>query len=851
MKPSRIIIIVFLLCGIIFPQGIDSTKINGVDSLLNNKDFSKLKDTTQNHRFDVDSVIYASSSDSLIFYIKNRKMDIYGDSKLKYKNTDLNSANMFINFKSSEINAEGVPSDSVPNQFKDTPVLNEGGETYSGKTMKYNFKTSRGFISSAGTESEGAYYNGEKINKVDKNTYFVEDGTYTTCDANPPHYYFFATEMKVIQKDQIDAKWVFLYFGGVPLPLPIPFAVFPLQSGRRSGLIAPAYGDDANYGKYFSHLGYFWAISDFMDLNLTTDYYTRGSYRLNSRFRYAERYNFTGSLSGSYAYLQSGEKTDFGRTENTSWRLQWNHNQNLTPTMRFDAKLDFMSGNFVRRNIVDLNQQLTNTITSNATFFKSWEESGNSLSLSYSRTQELESGNINEVLPNLTFSKNQTYPFRDENSVGTKKWYELFGYNYSGQFENTRNKTNGQLKIRGGIQHSLNFSMSPKVGYFSIVPNLRYQERWYNKSIEQYSIVSPNTGNDSVITKDVKDLNFVRTFSTGVSASTKFYGIFQPNIFGISAFRHTVNPSVSYTFTPDFSKPFWGYFGSYTTAEGKIVKYNKFTREVYGGPSSGERQSLSFSLGNIFEMKTQADPTDTTSKVNKIQLLNLNAGISYNFAADSVKFSDLNVSYRTQVGDIINFQGSSNFSLYENNQIGQNINKFLIKQGRGLLRMTNFSFSISTSFSGEKLKSNVKDSGYNTELAQYNENKTFTNDVYTGIYNDKPADFSIPWDIQLSYNYSLNKSTPTNISKYSNLSSVLNFNLTPKWKFSFSGSYDFQRKEFAAPQIKISRDLHAWIMNFTWNPIGTYRGYYLEIRVKAPQLSDLKLTKRDQFYEGR
>ncbi len=439
-------------------------------------------------------------------------MDIYGSSELKYKNTNLKSANMFINFKSSEINAEGVPSDSVPNQYKETPVLNEGGETYSGKTMKYNFKTSRGFISSAGTESEGAYYNGEKINKVDKNTYFVEDGTYTTCDANPPHYYFFATKMKVIQKDQIDAKWIFLYFGGVPLPLPIPFAVFPLQSGRRSGIIAPAYGDDATYGKYFSHFGYFWAISDFMDVNLTADYYTRGSYRLNSRFRYAERYNFTGSLEGSYAYLQSGEITDPGRTENTSWRLRWVHNQSLTPTMRFDANLDFMSGNFVRRNVVDLNQQLTNTITSNATFFKSWEESGNSLSLSYSRTQELESGNINEVLPNLTFSKNQTYPFRDENSVGTKKWYELFGYNYSGQFENTRNKTNGQLKIRGGIQHSLNFSMSPKIGYFSVVPNLRYNERWYNKSIEQYQIVSPSTGNDSLITKDVKGIKFCKDF---------------------------------------------------------------------------------------------------------------------------------------------------------------------------------------------------------------------------------------------------------------------------------------------------------------------------------------------------
>ncbi len=318
---------------------------------------------------------------------------------------------------------------------------------------------------------------------------------------------------------------------------------------------------------------------------------------------------------------------------------------------------------------------------------------------------------------------------------------------------------------------------------------------------------------------------------------------------GISAIRHTVSPSISYSYTPDFSEPFWGYYGSYVNSDGNTVKYNKFEREIFGGPGRGETQNIAFNVSNIFEMKTTVDPTDTTSKEQKIQLLNLDASLGYNFAADSVKFSPISLGFRTQVGNLFSFNGSSTYTLYDVNEAGQSINKFLVDQGKGLLRLTYFSFSISTSLSGEKLKSSEPEN--RTSLNQEDEFQLGQqNQVYKGIYDTKDADFTIPWDVSLNYNYSLNKMNPAQAIISSNLSSSINFNLTPKWKFSFSGSYDFDRQEFAAPQIKISRDLHCWIMNFTWNPIGTYRGYTLEIRVKAPQLQDLKITKRDRFYSG-
>lgn len=852
MKCISLVLFLFFFSFLCYPQ-IDTLNLqSSTDTLfISQLDTSLTSNQVKKKAYDVDTVIYSKASDSLIFFVKDKKMKIFGEGELNYKDTDLKAANIFVDFETSNVEAIGVKSDSLKKEFSGTPVLKDKSETYEGFRMKFNFKTKRGLISSAQTESEGTHYTGSKIKKVDNNTYFVQDGIYTTCSETEPHYCFYSHEMKVVNKEQISAKWIWLQFGGVPFPIPIPFAVFPIESGRRSGIIAPAFGDDGTYGRYFSRFGYFWAMNDYMDLALQGDYYTRGSYRFDSRFRYAKRYDFTGSMEAQYEFLRKNESTDEDFSEQTNWRLIWNHNQNFDPSSRLDARLEFMSGNTLQRNLVDLNDVLRNEIRSNATFFKNWDESGNSMSLSYSRRQVLESGEINEVLPNLSFTMPQKYPFKKKISSSEQSWYELIGFNYSGQFQNNRDKQEGQLKIRGGIQHNLNLSASPKVGYISITPNFRYQEKWYNKRIEQSIVKSEFSGEDSVVTKDLKEINFVRTYSTGIGASTRFYGIFQPNMLGVSSIRHTVNPSISYNYQPDFSKQHYGYFGFYTDSAGNEIKYNKYQNEIFGGASSGEQQSLSFSVSNIFEMKTTVDPTDTTSKEKKIQLLNLDAGISYNLAADSVKFSRLNLGYRTQIGDWLNFSGNSAYTLYETDENGRELNQFLINNKKGLLRLTNFQLSLSTTLSADKLKADSDDETDAPLPEGEFELGGADRKVYQGLYNDKDPDFTIPWDLSLNYNYMLDKSIPSKSTSVSNMSGSLNFNLTPNWKFSVTGSYDFDRKEFSAPQIRVSRDLHCWLMNFTWNPIGTYRGYRFEIRVKAPQLQDLKITKQDQFYDGR
>ncbi|MCX6174217.1 MAG: putative LPS assembly protein LptD [Ignavibacteriales bacterium] len=860
-------ILIILFCSSLFAQQKDSTSLekNAVDS-LSHSDSTKSK-----KKYDVDAIVFANASDSLIFDVKKKKMFLYGSGELKYKTTNLKSAKIFVDYNTNELEAFGAidTSDTAKVKLKQTPRLTEGAETYEGERIKYNFKNQRGYISLAKNKDKGQTYAGEGVNKVDKDTYFIKNGTFTTCDSDTPHTYFAASEMKVIQKDKIVARWIFMYIGGVPFPIPLPFAVFPNETGRRSGIIIPAYGQENNRGQYFRNFGYFLSMNDYMDLALTGDYYSKGGWGARSRFRYMERYNFSGTVNAGYSKINLGETNDPGREERTDWNLSWFHNQQINPSTRLDVNLQFLSSDFLKNNSINYNDILSQDITSNATFSKIWDESGASLSINYSRTQNLTSGNINESLPNTNFSKSMTYPFKRENveSLNDQKWYELIGYSYSGQFTNNRRTTEGNLDVRAGFQHNISVSASPKLGYFNVSPSFNYTEKWYNKRMEKENkvieTIDPLTGvktsRDTTIESTINVLNFVRTFNMNVSASTKLYGVFNPNILGIESFRQTILPSISYNYQPDFAKDAWGYYDSYTKSNGEVVRYDKYSGEVFGGVSSGQSQSLSFSLGNIFEMKMAKSATDTVKEQKKIQLLNLNASIGYNFAADSMKLSDLNLSYRTQIGDLLSFSGSSSYTFYDYRVVGkdvsgndtyQRMNQYLVSNGKGLLRLTNFNFSISTSLSGEKLKpvetnkqkKEQKDEGFNV----------FAKKDYIGLYDEEQSpDLTIPWNLSLSYNYNFSKPTPNQSQSFSNLSADLGFSLTKNWKFTVRGSYDFETKQVSAPQITVYRDLHCWEMNFNWNPLGTYSGFRFEIRLKASELQDIKVTKSGGLYSGR
>lgn len=796
----------------------------------------------------IDSVVTYSASDSIVYSLKTKTMYLYGKGDIKYKDLALKAENIDINWRTSILNAEGVPDteDTTGKKFHGLPDLIDRGETYKGSKITYNFKTKKGKIDLGETEIERGYYYGDAIKKVDTDVLFVGDGRYTTCELDHPHYYFASPEMKIVVKDKIVARPVYLYISDVPI-FALPFGIFPNERGRRSGLIAPAYGESAQRGRYLTHLGYYWAISDYMDMSLRGDGYTKGSWVLYSNFRYALRYNFTGGISGSYARTVTGERGDPNYSNEKLFNLRLNHNQEFNPTTRLVVDFTFSSGQYYQRTSLNFNDLLRQNIVSNATLTKSWEGTPNSMTLNVRRDQNLQTGQVNEVLPSLSFNRSQSFPFRSGKrgaSSGSQAWYEMIGYTYNSQFTNTRSKvpvqTGGFIQDeRRGVNHTVAVNASPKAGYITVTPFFNYTEKWYDKSIMREF----NPADNSVTTRDVRGFKAVRFYDLGVSAGTKLYGIFQPGIFGIKGIRHQVTPSLSYTYQPDFSKPHFGYYGRYVDSNAREQKYSFFEKGIFGGAPAEERQAISFRMGNVFEMKTASG--DTSGEDNKFTLLNLDIGTSYNFARDSLKFDPIGISYRTNIGQWLNIGGSSTFNVYKfepdpsNPLVGRRVNKYLLKEEGRIAELTNFSLSIGTRLSGEKKKTTAGPIKSPEDSLREKQKSG-----YVGLYDTESPDFSIPWNLDLTWNFSQSQENPRIKDRRSNISASLGFNLTEFWKITASSSYDVVSKQFAAPQVTVYRDLHCWEMDFSWVPTGFNRHFKLEIRLKMPQLRDVKVTKQ-------
>lgn len=803
------------------------SQVSSIDTLTTNiatSDTLKLEERPSA----LDTVITYFSEDSIIYSIDERKMKLFGKSDIKYKQMELKSERVEIDWDNTILYAYGIvdTSDTLGKKLTGTPVMIDGGEEFHGKELLYNFKTQKGKITLADTKSDGGVYYGTHVKKIAKDILFIADGKYTTCDKDHPHFYFQSPKMKLIVRDKVIAEPIYLYIADVPI-FAIPFGVFPSKSGRRSGFFAPAYGDNANFGRYLKKIGYYWAINDYTDLALHGDWYTNGSYVVNSEFNYALRYYFTGGFSGSYKKFIFSEKGDPDYNIQEGYNLNIRHNQEINPWTRADVNFSFMSDNNFRLTN-NLYEALQQNINSNATLFRYWEGTPNSATINISRNQNLTNGRIDEVLPSVSFNRSQSFPFRRKKNIGELYWYEQIGYTYRADFSNYRSKIPIILNSikslsetgtpifsnvntfrrdnRQILSQDASVSTSPKLGYITITPNFTIRD----ERLQINNLIPVRSPIDSTLenTRE-KDYNVVGNLNAGVTASTRLYGILQPDMFGISAFRHTLMPSLSYA----------------------------FYKQIYGKNIQKGQQVVNLSISNVFEMKLKSKTESEEEK--KIQLLNLGANLSYNFSADSLNFSNIGLSYRTSIGELLSFYGSSSFNLYQfDESSNRTINKFMIERGK-FARIENLSLSVSTSFSGErKQKSETTiDTSYKAKVQEQ----------FTGVFQRQEADFSIPYRLSLSFNFS-ETYIPNAKSRSLNASISLDFNLTDNWKFRVNGNYDFVKKIISAPQIQIDRDLHCWVMNFTWVPMGYYKNYRLEIRVKASQLQDVKITKQRVTY---
>jgi lipopolysaccharide assembly outer membrane protein LptD (OstA) len=809
--------------------------------------------TAEASRSGIDTIVTYTATDSIVYTPASKVMDLFGKGEIQYRTIGLKAELIAVNWNTSVLTARGVvdTSDTSTGGYRGRPDLIDGGETYKGNVISYNFRTKKGKIDFAESEIGEGYYYGEKIKKIDTDVLFVRDGKYTSCDLPHPHYYFGSPEMKVVLNDKVVARPVYLYISDVPV-FALPFGVFPNERGRRSGIITPVYGEDVR-GRFLERLGYYWAINDYADLSMRASGYTGGSWRLDSDFRYALRYNFTGSVGGFFEKRILGERGDPGYSNTRQFSLAFRHNHELDPTTRLDVDFTFASSSAYQSPTSSIDNRLRQDIRSNATLQKRWDGTPHSMTINVSRYQQNLPDNKVRVdydnLPSVSFSRQQTYPFRSSTGTeGTRAFYEQIAFSYSGQLRNALlsvpvagavNEFN--LEERRGVRHSVPINASAKVGFFSLTPFFNYTELWYDRSIRREF----DPSDSSLTENEIRAIKAVRYFDTGISTSTKLYGIVQPNIFGIKAIRHQVTPSLTYTYRPDFSKPSYGYYGTYVDQTGTTRSYSFYEKGIFGGAPGGEQQSIGVSIGNVFEMKTEA--TDTTGEEKKYRLLNATAGISYNLAADSLRFSEIRLNFNTTIGDRLNMSGGGSFNLYkfvrdDNNPLtGRRVNRFLLNEEGRLAQLTSFNFSISTQFSGEKKETRAGP----IQTAEDSLAREYRSG-YSGVYDQTLPDFSIPWQLDLTWNYSQNQSNPYNVFRSSTIAARLSFNLTEFWKIEASTSYDIVNRNFVIPQITVYRDLHCWEMNFYWEPIGPFRSYRIEIRLKAPDLHDVKVTKTDR-----
>ena len=816
----------------------DTTAKNIFNDTASSSNLLEPRDTGQNKDSGVEAIISYSAKDSLVYDFSDKKVFLYNSSVLVYKDLKLEAGRIKVDQETEVLEAYGMPDTAGTASIIQQPLMFQGETKYEGARLTYDFNTQQGSVSMGFSEAEVGYYFGDKIKKVSSDVLFIKNGIYTTSDDRiDPEYYFLSPKMKIIPNDKVIAQSVFLYIEGVPV-FWIPFGVFPNKTGRSSGLITPTFGDDATYGTYISKLGYFWAINDYVDLGLTGSYFTKGRFDLFGRFRYAKKYNFNGEIGGAYSRLRLGESSDLDATISDQWGLTLNHYQQINPTTRLDGNLAFVSGKELINNSTNsLSELLRQNILSNLTLSKFWEGTPFSANLNYYRDQNLQTNDVFERLPLVNFIMTQIFPF--ESSLADsrdRKLYESIFMSYSGTLLNRRIKSSAadgstNTDIRAGVRNFLNFGLSPRFEYISLSPFFNYSEIWYSKYISQFA-----DSTNRIITQNNSAIKALRYFDMGVTFSTRLVGIFTPRLLGVTGIRHTLTPSLTYSYQPDFSEPGWGYYKTYKDTSGKEIKYSIFGNEVFGGAPSGESQRLTFALGNVFEMKTRVN--DSTE--NKFQLLNFDAGVSYNFAADSLNFSEIFASYRTNIGSLLNISGGATFNLYKFEPTSlSRVNKFLIDEGEGLADLTNFSLSLSSTFAFGVSSISKDFSDRRDTLKTIGDYK----DVTTRE-TDEDYGINIPLSGGIGYNYAESRSNPLNPSKTSNISGNLSFDLTRNWRFTVATSYDLIRGEIAAPYITAYRDLNSWEMNFNWYPTGVYSGFSLEIRIKAPELRDIKVTKQ-------
>lgn len=816
----------------------------------------------------MDARVEYKAVDSLRFNVKDRKVFLYKDAEIYYEDISLTSAYIDIDFPTNIVFASGLPDST--GKDKGLPVFSESGQEFQSRIMQYNFDTKKGLIQDVVTQDGEGYVEGTRIKKMPNNEINIQKGSYTTC---PPcenkDFEFRYNKSKVIPGKRIVTGPAYLVIEGVPTPLFIPFGIFPNQSGRRSGIIIPTWGESAERGFYFENGGYYWAINDYMDLKMTGDIYTRGSWAIKPSFRYRKQYKFTGNFDFIWAVNILGEKGAADYQKDRDFSVRWLHQQDpkARPKSRFSADVNIKSSKSNYYNPTSTQDYLSNTFQSSVSYQTSFAEKY-FLTVNANHSQSTLDKMVNLTLPEINFSVNRFYPLRKKKRVGKLKWYENISVSYNINAKNSVTTPDSLLfkpgvfdEMKNGIMHSVPISSPIKVfKYLTWTNSVNIKDRMYFQYIDRYWVDDTLfQNNDTIVgfakTDTIRQFKNETDFSFSSSLSTKVYGMlnFGRN-FPIQAIRHVLTPSVGFSYTPDFGDEKWGYYKTYYDPKlDKEVKYSVFEGGVYGSPPGAKSSSLNLSLANNLEMKVRW-LKDTVTGTKKITLIdNFTIGASYDMAKDSLKWSNISMSGRTRLYKGIDITYSSAWDLYAVDSNGINVNKYEWDVNRRLLRLKNTSWNIGASFrmdpdffkSEAEKKKDAKKTSANATQDQVD---------YINRNPDDYIDWEIPWGLSINYNLRwvmthrmVNGSIMEDEQLVQTLGMSADVNITPKWKIAIMTGWDFDASDLSYTSVNIYRDLHCFEMRFNWIPIGPRKSWNFGLNVKASILQDMKLTKKKDF----
>lgn len=832
--------------------------IPGKDSLINKTDTFSVAMSKDS----LDAPVNYEAVDSMAFDIPNKRIILYSKGKISYKDIVLTADSIALDQDSSMLYAT-YRRDSLGKTIG-LPVMVQGETTMSSDYIRYNFKTQRGVTTNSYTQQTELYVNLEKSKKFSENEYFGFRARLTTCNLDTPHFAFMAKKIKLINKKLAVTGPVHPEFEGVPIPIYLPFGIFPLSSGRHSGLLPPQFTASEQFGLGLEGLGYYKVINEYFDITLRSNIYSFGGWNLYLTPTYRKRYKYSGSLNLAYQntkILTNDAKNEFQSSK--TFNIGWTHTADTRarPGTTFSASVNAGSTKFNQYIANNATRNFTNQLNSSITYSKTWNNFGN-LSLSANHNQNNNTRLINLSLPNISFTVNTFYPFQRKELVGESKWYEKLGIGLNSNLANQISFYDSAFSFRRlidtiqwGAQHSVPIQMSlPPLGPIQISPGVTYQEKWYSRQfMRKWNPLSKKV--DTAINKGFYSARDV-TLSLGLN--TAIFGTFtnfgkNSKLLGI---RHTIRPNISINYKPDLAKK--NFYTAQIDTTGRQYRFSYYEGSVFGSFSEGRFGGLSFGLDNNIEAKVRSKTDTSESGIKKVRIIDgFGFNGSYNFFADSFRLSPISLYARSTLFEKINITAGATLDPYLYDSLGFRTKNYAWKDKFSLGQITSGNIAISATFqSKQKDKSKQQQNQRvlnDPNLPQQTMEEQLMQLEYVRQNPAEFVDFEVPWSLNFSYSLNFTRVFKSDYSGfrtdlYSTISVNGDFSLTPKWKAGMSTYYDFKTSKIQSITTFITREMHCWQLAINVTPVGLYRSFNITINPKSGLLRDLKVNRTRYFY---